>query len=103
MNDLAAIAAIAAAIATIVSIITARAAASRAEFEKVKLRVANLEEKGEHLPGWAAMTEIRDRLAAMEGDLKGIRATMEAHIAQEDRLRNKIDTIESYLLTRGAN
>jgi hypothetical protein len=75
-----------------------RMLASRNEMTALDRRVALIEKDNESRPGWGALRNISDRLGEIEGDVKALRATLDAHVDSVIHLRASIESIQQFLL-----
>jgi hypothetical protein len=71
---------------------------SKQELEEVRGRIAHLEEIAEAAPGWTVLNELRTRIAAFDGDLKGVGAKMEGLRDMLSTVQNTIELVQQHLL-----
>ncbi len=78
-----------------------RQLASRNELGNLDKRVSSLEQTREDNPSWEVLTEVNKSLGKLDGDFKGLKATMEAHHEENKHMRETVNSIQSYLLEHG--
>lgn len=71
---------------------------SKHELDDVRKRVTHLEELAEAAPGWTTLDDLKTRIAAVDGDLKGLGAKIEGLHYLLSNLQGTLDIVQQHLL-----
>jgi hypothetical protein len=73
---------------------------SQRELEEVKTRVTHLEDVAAAAPGWVALDDLRTRIGALDGDVRGLGAKIEGLRDLMSNLQGTLDLVQQHLLER---